>query len=428
MKVHLDTVGCRLNQAEIELYARQLESAGHTVVATPAEADVAVVNTCAVTGAAAADSRKKLRRAAGGETRVIATGCWATLAAAEAAALAAGTEVVPNGRKDRLVIDLLGLSGASFVSAAPRRPLPGVRGRTRAFIKVQDGCDQRCAFCVTTVARGGGRSLSVAAVVAQVAAAEGGGAREVVLTGVHLGSWGRDLTPRRRLSDLIAALLARTTVERVALSSLEPWAVDGDLLALWRDPRLLPRLHLPLQSGCAATLRRMRRRITPERFAEVVAAARAAIPEVAVTTDLIGGFPGESAADHRASVAFVAGLGLAGGHCFPFSPRPATAAQTMAGQVAPPLRKERAAALRAVVEASGRAYRDRLVGREVTVLWESSRREGDGYRLTGRSRHGVRVTGRSPTPRTNEIDKVVVEAVDDRGVVGRETLAADTGL
>lgn len=428
MKVHLDTVGCRLNQAEIELYARQLEAAGHTVVATPAEADVAVVNTCAVTAAAAADSRKKLRRAAGGGTRVVATGCWATLAGGEATDLAAGTEVVPNEHKDRLVVDLLGLSGDPFAATAPRRPLPGVRGRTRAFIKVQDGCDQRCAFCVTTVARGGGRSLSVAAVVAQVAAAESGGAREVVLTGVHLGSWGRDLTPRRRLSDLVAAVLARTTVERVALSSLEPWAVDRDLLALWGDPRLLPRLHLPLQSGCAATLRRMRRRISPARFSEVVAAARAAIPEVAITTDLIAGFPGESAADHQASVAFVAGLGLAGGHCFPFSPRPATAAHAMAAQVEPGERKRRAAELRAAVEASGRRYRGSLMGRDIEVLWESSRPDGDGYRLTGRSRHGIRVTTRSPKPRTNEVGRVAVAAVDEDGVVGRETSDTAVGL
>jgi len=172
----------------------------------------------------------------------------------------------------------------------------------------------------------------------------------------------------------------------------------------------------------------MRRRISPKRFSEVVAAARAAIPEVAITTDLIGGFPGESAADHQASVAFVAGLGLAGGHCFPFSPRPATTAKTMAGQVAPPVRKERAAALRAVVEASGRAYRERLVGRDVTVLWETAHPDGDGYRLTGQSRHGVRVTAPSPTPRTNELGRVVLEAVDERGVVGRETLAANAGL
>lgn len=420
MKIHLDTVGCRLNQAEIELYARQLEAAGHTVVASAAEAEVAVVNTCAVTGAAAADSRKKLRRAADHGARVIATGCWATIATDEAAALAAGpTEVVPNERKDRLVFDLFGLTGDPFATTAPRHPLPGARGRTRAFIKVQDGCDQRCAFCLTTVARGNGRSVSPEAVATQVAAAEAGGAKEVILTGVHLGSWGRDLTPRRTLADLITALLEGSHVPRLALSSLEPWAVTRELLTLWRDPRLAPRLHLPLQSGCAATLRRMHRPNPPERFAAIVAAAREAIPEVAITTDLIAGFPGESEAEHAQSLAFVAGLEFAGGHCFPFSPRPGTIAASLADQLPTAQRKERAAELRAVVEASGRRYRRRLVGETVEVLWETAHPDGDGYRLSGRSRHGVRVVASSAAPTVNELGRVVVAAVDDRGVSGR---------
>ncbi len=420
MRIHLDTVGCRLNQAEIELYGRQLEAAGHTVVASAAEADVAVVNTCAVTGAAAADSRRKLRSALrDGARRVVATGCWATLAEDEARERCGDRlEVVDNRHKDRLVLDLLGLSGDPFASTAPRRPLPGKRHRTRAFIKVQDGCDQRCTFCLTTVARGEGRSLPVAAVVGQVAAAEAGGAREVVLTGVHLGAWGRDLTPRRTLAHLVGVLLEESRVPRIALSSLEPWAVTEELLALWRDPRLCPRLHLPLQSGCAATLRRMHRPNPPERFAEVVAAARAAIPGVAITTDLIGGFPGESSADHEASLAFVEGLHLAGGHCFPYSPRPGTPAASLPDPLPAETRKRRAAELRAVVEASGRRFREAFVGEELPVLWEAARAEGEAWRLSGRTAHGVRVVATSPVPRVNELGRVRVTAVDERGVEG----------
>jgi len=251
-----------------------------------------------------------------------------------------------------------------------------------------------------------------------VAAAAAGGAKEVVLTGVHLGSWGRDLAPRATLTDLIAALLETSHIPRIALSSLEPWAVTRELLSLWRDPRLCPRLHLPLQSGCATTLQRMHRPNPPERFAAIVAAAREAIPGVAITTDLIGGFPGETQADHQESVAFVAGLELAGGHCFPFSPRPATTAATLPGQLPAAVRKARAGDLRAVVEASGRRYRRRLVGTTVEVLWEAARPAGDGTRLSGHTRHGVRVTAPAAGSRTNEIGTVEVTAVDDRGVAG----------
>jgi threonylcarbamoyladenosine tRNA methylthiotransferase MtaB len=197
-----------------------------------------------------------------------------------------------------------------------RQPVPGGRLRTRAFIKVQDGCDNRCTFCITTLARGAGRSLPVEAILADINAALAGGAQEIVLTGVHLGSWGQDFETPQKIRDLIETILAEAPVIRLRLSSLEPWDLEADFFSLWQDQRLARHLHLPLQSGSAATLRRMARKTTPEDFARLVAAAREHIPEVAITTDVIAGFPGESEAEFAESLEFVRQMNFAGGHVF----------------------------------------------------------------------------------------------------------------
>ncbi len=318
MKVYLDSIGCRLNQAEIERFASQFRAAGFTLVPSAEEADLAVVNTCAVTGAAASDSRHKVRQAQrAGAGEVVVTGCWATLQPRQAAALPGVTRVVPNRQKDYLVAQVLGLPPEDFdLEPVDRQPIPGARLRTRAFIKVQDGCDNRCTFCVTTLARGAGRSRSIPQVLAEVKAAVQihspgeAAAQEIVLTGVHLGSWGQDMSPPLRLRDLVGAILLESDVPRLRLSSLEPWDLDEEFFGLWQDPRLCRHLHLPLQSGCAATLERMQRKTTPASFASLVESARRSIAEVAITTDVITGFPGESEAEFAESLAFVRSDGL----------------------------------------------------------------------------------------------------------------------
>src|SRR5690242_18533683 len=207
MKIYLDTIGCRLNQSEIESMARGFRAAGHEIVTSAQMADLAVVNTCAVTNEAAVDSRGKIRqigRAGVGE--IIATGCWATLQPQQATALPNVRRVVTNDRKDRLVSEVLDLPQESFdLEPVAREPLPGLRRRTRAFIKVQDGCDNHCTFCVTTIARGEGRSRSVAEVILDIQSALKGGTKEIVLTGVHLGSWGYDFN--MHLKQLVKVIL-----------------------------------------------------------------------------------------------------------------------------------------------------------------------------------------------------------------------------
>lgn len=419
MNVFLDMVGCRLNQAEIEQMARQFRAEGHSIVPEAGQADLVVVNTCSVTGQAAADSRQKIRHAArAGAGEVVATGCWTSLAPAQALALPGVKRIIPNEQKDTLVADLLGLPREHFdQEPLARAPIPGLRQRTRAFIKVQDGCDNNCTFCVTTLARGAGRSRPAADVVADIRAALEGGAQEIVLTGVHLGSWGQDFGAH--LSRLVKSILAETDTLRLRLSSLEPWDLDADFFSLWADPRLMPHLHLPLQSGSAATLKRMLRKTSPDSFRELVAAARAAIPGLALTTDVIVGFPGETDEEFAETLAFIQEIGFAGGHVFRYSARPGTAAARMKSQVPHEIRKRRNHVLQETFAELGRVYRQQFIGRSMPVLWEASAvRNETGWRMEGLTGNYLRVAAIAPELRWNHVDEVKLLAVTEEGMMG----------
>jgi threonylcarbamoyladenosine tRNA methylthiotransferase MtaB len=425
MKVYLDSVGCRLNQSEIETYARQFRAAGHTLVATPTEADLVVVNTCAVTAAAASDSRQKIRQASrAGVQRIVATGCWASLDPQGALALPGVSRVVPNADKDKLVSRLLHVPPEVFdLEPLERLPVPGARSRTRAFIKVQDGCDNRCTFCITTIARGPGRSQPVKQVLSDIQAALRGGAQEIVLTGVDLGSWGHDFTSPQHLSNLVKTLLAECDLRRLRLSSLEPWDLSDEFFALWQDPRLCPHLHLPLQSGSAATLRRMARKTTPKAFAQLVDAARRDIPGVAITTDVITGFPGEDEAEFTETLAFVERMGFSGGHVFTYSVRLGTTAARMSAQVPVQQRKERNARLRQVFAHSAHGYQQAFVGKTLPVLWEEAVPIGENeWEMSGLSANYLRIFARSRENLWNHITPVHLEEIVENGLLGRLTL------
>lgn len=422
MKVYFDTIGCRLNQSEIEKYASQFRAAGHEVVVTAAEADLVVVNTCTVTAKAASDSRQKVRQAAhAGDAEIVLTGCWATLEPQNALNLPHVMRVVPNLEKDHLALDLLQAPAEEFdLEPLARQPLPGLHRRTRAFVKVQDGCDNFCTFCITRLARGEGRSVPLDDVLADLRYDIQGGTKEVVLSGVNLGSWGCDLNPRQQLADLIRGLLEQGGMRRLRLSSLEPWDVDEDFFHLWQDERLCKHLHLPLQSGCAATLKRMARKITPASYARLVAQARQAVPEIAITTDLIIGFPGEDEAEFEESLAFVRGMEFAGGHVFAFSPRPGTTAEKMKGQAPLAVCKQRSAILRAAVAESAERYRSQFVGCEADVLWESpSGLDADGWRLEGLTDNYLRVSAVAKENLWNRISRVRLERVEGEVLRGK---------
>ena len=397
MRVYLDQIGCRLNYSEMETLAARLRAAGHTVVDAPEAAHVLVFNSCAVTVDAARGSRKQARalHAANPAAHLVLTGCWATLEPQAAAALPGVALVAENARKD-LLPALLEPWSADFADPADvARSLPdGIplfdappsaqaarTSRTRAFVKVQDGCNNRCTFCIVTVARGSSRSRPLRDAVAEVQRAVDEGVQEAVLTGVHLGSYGRDLYglhsgEHSNLKELAATLLRETGIARLRLSSLEPWDLAPGFFDLWAEwpGRLCPHLHLPLQAGTDRQLRAMARRCTVGSFRALLEAARAAIPALTVTTDLIAGFPGETEDDHARTCAFVAEMRFAHAHIFPYSARPGTAAATMPGQAPAPLRKERAARLRRIVEQTGAAERSRFLGTTRPVLWEGAGR------------------------------------------------------
>ena len=415
MKVFLDSVGCRLNQSEIERIGRDFRLAGCQLVGDPAQADIAVINTCTVTQRAASDSRQKTRRTArAGVDRIILTGCWATLEDLNALRLPNVTKVVKNSDKSRLVADLLGQPPELLIRELPQRePLPGSRMRTRAFIKIQDGCNNRCAYCITTVARGSSSSLPAAIVLNEIHAACRGGSQEIVLCGVHLGSWGTDLNQGSTLRDLIRRILAESDIPRLRLSSIEPWNLDASFFSLWEDARLCRHLHLPLQSGSNATLRRMARKTTRDDFSQLIAAARAAIPDVAITTDIIVGFPGETEEEFKDSLDFVKEIDFAGGHVFSYSERDGTPAVDFGQPVPFAIRRERSAEMRTAFAQSADYYRCAFIGKTLPVLWESATDLGKfGWRLTGLTDNYLRVSASGDQNLWNQISNVEISRIE----------------
>ncbi|HEY5789698.1 MAG TPA: MiaB/RimO family radical SAM methylthiotransferase, partial [Gammaproteobacteria bacterium] len=314
MRVHLQTLGCRLNEAEAQGWARELTAAGHLLVDDPARADLVICNTCAVTGAATRKSRQLVRRLRRDSpaAELVVTGCYGTLHAAQAARDLGIDRLVGNADKDRLA-RLVAAPHAAAPAGSPRRAQQ--LGRERVFLKVQDGCRYRCAFCVVTAARGDEVSRPLPELVAEVRALVAAGVPEVVLTGVHVGGYGSDRGSS--LTALVAALLAETAVPRLRLASVEPWELSDAFFALFADPRLLPHLHLPLQSGSDAVLRAMARRGRRDDFRALVTRARERVPGLNLTSDLIAGFPGESDADWAQTLELVDELAFGDLHVFP---------------------------------------------------------------------------------------------------------------
>lgn len=379
MRIFLQTLGCRLNYAEMATLGRQLADAGHELTGSATAADLCVLNSCTVTSEAARKSRQLVRQMARANpgARLVVTGCYATLEGGAVSTLPNVSLVVGNDRKDQL-LDLVrmfdeGQAARDEGQTSVGHPLSSIQNqpdRTRAFVKVQDGCHNHCTFCIVTVARGDEISRSVAEVVAEVNALHAQGYREVVLTGVHLGAYGRDRGTA--LAALVRALLADTSIPRIRLSSLEPFDLDPKFFDLWtaNEDRLMPHLHLPAQSGSNRVLKRMARRNRAADFEALVVAARARIPGVAITTDLIAGFPGETQADFEETMAFARRVGFVHMHVFRYSARAGTAAALYHDQVPMAERRRRSRELNDLDRELGRAVRASFVGQTRPVLWE----------------------------------------------------------
>ena len=391
-RVALESLGCKLNQAEMEALADRLADRGHVLTGSPAEADFYVLNTCTVTHIADRKSRQALRaaRRVNPHARVIATGCYARRVPEDLARLGVVDAIVGGPEDDEMVG---AIEGSGRVRTTGRTgDSSGTWGRTRSLVKIQEGCSDFCSFCVVPYTRGPGRNRTPYEILAEVKNKAARGHREVVLTGTKLGDYHWNGHESAWLPELIRRILAETSVERVRLSSLQPADLTPELLMLWHDSRLCPHLHLPLQSGSDTILRRMNRPYCLAEYEGAVRQARSAIPDLSITTDMLVGFPGEGESEFEESYRFCESTGFAGIHVFPYSKRPGTPAATMSGQIDDKTKKQRSARMMALGQRSAGRFRSQFLGRTMPVLWEDS--SGDGI-WSGHTANYLRVYAKS---------------------------------
>ncbi len=413
MKIFLDMVGCRLNQAEIDAMAIDLAARGAEIVSDPSKAETIVVNTCCVTAKASADSRKMIRRYKNNyHAKVVSTGCWVSVAGPEA--LEISDLAYLNDQKERIP-DFLSKSRADTMVELERKPRLGYRHRTRGFVKVQDGCNNTCSFCLTTIARGFSVSVTKESVLERVRQLERMDIKEIVLTGVQLGSWGKDLEPDARISTLLEYLIQNSEIPRFRLSSIEPWDIDQALVNLLNHPRVMPHLHIPLQSGSDAILRLMRRPMNQDRFKRVLEMIRRESPRTAITTDVISGFPGETDELFDESFRFIKNCDFSGGHVFSFSPMPGTLASEMKDKVQPATIKTRTGLLISHFSKQQELFKKQKIGGIEEVLFESKKHSPKGTYYQGFTGDYHRVVCYGSEVLMNQIRQVKMEGLDAIG-------------
>ncbi len=398
----IEQFGCRATQADAAAIERQLLAQGCTLAPDSSPADFVVVNTCTVTAAADAQARDAIRtiHRSNPAARIVVTGCYAQRAPEELANFPGVSWVVGNSHKpeipglvaaapcsssDFFSLDELS-AGSMSLSRGPAKILTGnifeqssvlvapvlggEAGHTRPVLKIQDGCDSRCSYCVIPFVRGRSRSLSADTVLAEIRKLVGSGFREIVLSGINLGSYGRDLSPRVEFQDVLRRILEETSLERLRISSIEPMDVTADLIE-WvaSNERVARHFHVPLQSGSDRVLAAMHRRYRSEHYARRIELIRERLPEAAIGADVIAGFPGETEEDHAATLEFIRRLPFTYLHVFSYSERPGTRAANLAvAQVPTAVIKRRAAELRVLGEEKARVFRVSQIGRTLKVL------------------------------------------------------------
>ncbi|MXX02347.1 MAG: tRNA (N(6)-L-threonylcarbamoyladenosine(37)-C(2))-methylthiotransferase MtaB [Gemmatimonadetes bacterium] len=445
--VALHTLGCRLNQYETEAIREQFVLRGFHVVPFSGPADVYVVNTCTVTNQADASARQALRRAVrtvrttgrDPTSIVVATGCYAQTNPGQLLEIEGVDLVLGNAEKGDLVDHVLTMrAGDPPTSRVTRRAemaqfderldVSAFENRTRATLKIQDGCDQFCSFCIIPWARGRHRSLPPDAVMRQVQTLVDRGYAEIVLTGVHLGEYGTDLPTPVTLNDVVRQILERTTLPRLRLSSIWPTAVDRELIDLFGNhaPRLCRYTHLAVQHGDDQLLGAMRRTYTAGQAEEVVERLVDAVPDICIGADVMVGFPGETDASFQRMYDRLDRQPYAYFHVFSYSKRDHTRAARMPDQVPPPTARERSELLRTMSDRKSAAYNSRFRGRKLLVLVEE---ESDEGKMTGRTDHGLRCWFEGRAEQVNTFVEVEVDATDARGATGRLSIpdARDAG-
>ncbi|MCE5272734.1 tRNA (N(6)-L-threonylcarbamoyladenosine(37)-C(2))-methylthiotransferase MtaB [bacterium] len=415
MKVCFNTFGCKTNQYDTALIEQTLAGQGIEVVTEPSDADWVVVSTCAVTRRAEDKACQWVRRIGREcpQAAIAVLGCSVEVSAARFRDLPNMRLLLGTEEKFRLGEVLAGLAGQGVAQDSPLEysgsvsesraysqaagaTISDTQARTRAFLKIQDGCNNRCTYCIVPRTRGPERSRPLEEVLAEARALEASGHRELVLTGIHIGRYGAEPGEKSGLTRLVETLLAGTSRVRIRLSSVELGELDSALIDLLAsEPRLCRHLHLPLQHGCDSVLERMGRWYNTAEFRAQVESLCAKVPRLGLGSDLIAGFPGESETEFRAGYAFVKELPFTYFHAFPFSPRPSTVAADLEGQVGPALARERVRALRQLSGEKNVAFRNSMLGSNLPVLAETTLAEGT---LACRADNYVRVYCAPPVP------------------------------
>ncbi len=422
MRIAFTNIGCKLNQAELDEMARIFANAGHEIVPSVEDAEIHVVNSCTVTHVAARDSRKVARR---GRRRnpllkTVLTGCYVSAEPEAAAALAGVDLVVSNTEKETLLERLHETFPEcvppTSVSADVLTPHLAIElGHSRALVKIEDGCNMNCSFCIIPFTRGRQQSRDPLEVVTRVQRLEAMGYREVIITGVQISSYrSNDLG----LFELVQSILASTDSIRLRLTSIAPWEFDPRLLELFDSKRLCRHFHLSLQSGCAATLRRMRRPYSPEQFLRLADQIQSEVPGVALTTDIIVGFPGETDREFERSLEFAKKVEFARVHAFPYSQRPGTQACDHPNQLPHPIKRERMRRMLEMAQDSQIRFQDLCLNTETQVLWEDER---EGYWI-GTSDNYLRVRSGASADLSGRITTVLLTASDANGMWGRQEM------
>ena len=430
------TLGCKVNQCESAAFQSCFEEKGYTLISADSPADIYIINTCAVTAKAASQSRQLIRRAQRNNPRakVVVTGCYAQIAPQKIREIeSAPISIVGNADKHRIFEAALSDSpppqsfqqnqaGEFFNDIAVQKeisllPVKRFSGRTRAFLKVQDGCNNFCSYCIVPHARGRSRSLSQDAVLRQARLYAEEGHKEIVLTGIHVGHYGLDLKPTCSLLGLLKILSGATPEVRYRLSSLEPTEINGELLEFMQAAaNFMPHLHIPLQSGSDAILQKMHRRYTVEGFIEKVKRCKEMLPAAAIGVDVLVGFPGETEQDFMHTYELVANMPITYLHVFPYSKRPGTPAAKMTNQVPAKIKDERVANLRKLDHIKRTAFYSSRIGEVHPVLVETEK-SLDGL-ARGFTDNYIPVHFKAKPDVANRIVPVKLEILQERFVIG----------
>lgn len=424
--VAIVTLGCKTNQFESAAIGEQLRQSGYRQVDFETGAELVIVNTCTVTAATDAQSRKLIRRARrlNPQARIVVTGCYAQIDPKSLQQLPGVSLVIGNQEKGQLLKHLaennepgqILVSDIRTFSTIKPLSLTGFEQRSRAFVQIQNGCDAFCSYCIIPYARGRSRSVAVDDIVAQIEQLAANGYPEIVLTGIHIGNWGRDLEPQTDLLALLKKIATSKFSGRLRLGSIEPTELSAPLYQyILAADWICPHFHIPLQAGCDAVLKRMNRHYSTGFFTDLIAAIHQLSPDAAIGLDVIAGFPGETDDQFAATCQLLESLPFSHLHVFPFSKRAGTPAATMPGQVTGEIIKQRAARLRQIGSQKHNDFLQRFIGTKMEVVIESGDTDGQRKGLTP---NYLTVSVFAPAVKPGTLLPVKIIAIDAAGLIG----------